>query len=204
MIKEYTIKNGDNLTRIAKRNGTTVNELARLNGIDDPDKIFVGDNLKVPDVQAMQQAAAVKQLLQQMQPPQGQTGMPAGLPAPNGQGAQPNQRGPMPGMFNPQQDAIESVAPEAMMMGAPGMIRGVGTTAMGGLGAMARGMPPAMAKAGRIQPPHGYSNIVPMGNSGAFNSSMAQGILNSKGGGLPQGAVDMQTLLKMLRSRGNQ
>ena len=43
----YTIKYGDNLTRIAKRYGTTVNAIARLNNIPDPDKIQAGKRIRV-------------------------------------------------------------------------------------------------------------------------------------------------------------
>ncbi|HEY9899997.1 MAG TPA: glucosaminidase domain-containing protein [Pantanalinema sp.] len=44
----YTIRTGDNLDSIAKRFGTTVKSLARLNGIRDPQKIRAGDDLKLP------------------------------------------------------------------------------------------------------------------------------------------------------------
>lgn len=43
----YTIKYGDNLTKIAKRFGTTVNTIARLNNIPDPDKIQAGKRIRV-------------------------------------------------------------------------------------------------------------------------------------------------------------
>lgn len=43
----YKVKWGDNLTWIAKRFNTTVGEIVRLNGIEDPDMIFVGQVLKV-------------------------------------------------------------------------------------------------------------------------------------------------------------
>ena len=43
----YTIKYGDNLTKIAKRFGTTVNAIARLNNIPDPDKIQAGKRIRV-------------------------------------------------------------------------------------------------------------------------------------------------------------
>ena len=43
----YTIKYGDNLTKIAKRFGTTVNAIARLNNIPNPDKIQAGKRIRV-------------------------------------------------------------------------------------------------------------------------------------------------------------
>jgi LysM repeat protein len=38
---------GDNLTRIASRNGTTVAELVRINGIKNANQINVGQVLKI-------------------------------------------------------------------------------------------------------------------------------------------------------------
>ena len=43
----YTIKYGDNLTKIAKRFGTSVNAITRLNNIPDPDKIQAGKRIRV-------------------------------------------------------------------------------------------------------------------------------------------------------------
>jgi murein DD-endopeptidase MepM/ murein hydrolase activator NlpD len=45
--KTYTVVKGDNLTKIAKANGTTVAELVKLNGIKDKNKISIGQVLKV-------------------------------------------------------------------------------------------------------------------------------------------------------------
>ena len=44
----YVVKRGDNLTVIAKKNGTTVAVLTRMNGIKNPNKIYVGQKLQVP------------------------------------------------------------------------------------------------------------------------------------------------------------
>jgi LysM repeat protein len=44
----YVVKRGDTLSAIAKQNGTTVAVLARLNGIVNPNKIYVGQKIKVP------------------------------------------------------------------------------------------------------------------------------------------------------------
>ena len=45
----YVIQPGDTLSGIAARYGTTVAELTRLNGISDPDRIYAGNTLKVPE-----------------------------------------------------------------------------------------------------------------------------------------------------------
>lgn len=43
----YTVKKGDNLTKIAKAHGTTVAALVKLNGIKDKNVISIGQVLKV-------------------------------------------------------------------------------------------------------------------------------------------------------------
>lgn len=83
----YNIKNGDNLTRLAKRFGTTVSELAQANNITDPDKIFVGDTIEVPDQQAGQLQELVKSLLGQ----QMMGGSPPQVPSPEMMGGPPPQ-----------------------------------------------------------------------------------------------------------------
>lgn len=45
----YTVRSGDTLGRIAQRFGAGGEELARANGIEDPDRIFPGQTLKIPD-----------------------------------------------------------------------------------------------------------------------------------------------------------
>lgn len=44
----YTVKPGDSLYKIAKDHGTTVNDLARLNGIAFPNDIYAGQSIKIP------------------------------------------------------------------------------------------------------------------------------------------------------------
>jgi LysM repeat protein len=46
--KTYTIVSGDTLGKIANRFGTTYQEIARINGIPDPNKIQVGQVIKIP------------------------------------------------------------------------------------------------------------------------------------------------------------
>ncbi|MCX4364713.1 MAG: LysM peptidoglycan-binding domain-containing protein [Bacilli bacterium] len=45
----YTVKGGDTLSAIAKENGTTVEELVSANNITDPNKIYVGQEIVVPN-----------------------------------------------------------------------------------------------------------------------------------------------------------
>ena len=59
----YTIKPGDTLSKIAQANGTTVSELASLNGISNPNLIYAGNTIKLPgaDNNASQPAATTPQ-----------------------------------------------------------------------------------------------------------------------------------------------
>ena len=43
----YTVKKGDNLTKIAKKYGTTVNQLVAWNNIANPNLIYPGQKLRV-------------------------------------------------------------------------------------------------------------------------------------------------------------
>src|SRR5690606_23634119 len=43
----YTVKKGDTLSHIAKRFGTTVDNLVKLNNIKNPNLIYVGQKLKI-------------------------------------------------------------------------------------------------------------------------------------------------------------
>lgn len=45
---EYVIQKGDNLTKIANKFNTTVDELVKLNNIKNPDLIYAGDTIKIP------------------------------------------------------------------------------------------------------------------------------------------------------------
>lgn len=44
----YAVASGDTLSAIARRNGTTTQELARINAIKDPNKLRVGQKLRLP------------------------------------------------------------------------------------------------------------------------------------------------------------
>jgi lysozyme len=43
----YTVTKGDTLSFIAKKHQTTVKSLVSLNGIKDPDKIYIGQKLRL-------------------------------------------------------------------------------------------------------------------------------------------------------------
>ena len=45
----YVIQPGDTLSEIALRYGTTISTLTQLNGISNPDKIYAGNTIKVPE-----------------------------------------------------------------------------------------------------------------------------------------------------------
>lgn len=45
--KTYTVKSGDTLSGIASKYGTTYQKLAQINGISDPNKIYVGQQIKI-------------------------------------------------------------------------------------------------------------------------------------------------------------
>lgn len=48
----HVVLSGETLSGIAQKYGTTYQEIAKLNGISDPNKISVGQNLKIPGVPA--------------------------------------------------------------------------------------------------------------------------------------------------------
>ena len=57
MATTITIQKGDTLSALAKKHGTTVNELASLNNIANPNKISAGKTLQLPGAQAAAPAA---------------------------------------------------------------------------------------------------------------------------------------------------
>lgn len=50
---------GDTLSEIANKHGTDHHTLAKLNGIENPDLIYTGQNLKVPSQPALGGAAGL-------------------------------------------------------------------------------------------------------------------------------------------------
>ena len=53
LVNDYTIQQGDTLTKIAKENETTVEDLARLNKIENVDKIYANDVIKLSSSPAL-------------------------------------------------------------------------------------------------------------------------------------------------------
>ena len=47
-FEEYTVQQGDSLSSIAQQFGTTADEIARINGLTDPNTLNVGQKLQVP------------------------------------------------------------------------------------------------------------------------------------------------------------
>jgi len=177
-IKSYTIRKGDTLSAIAKRYETTVNHLARMNNIADPDKLFAGDELNVPDVIRRKVTKTMADLF-----PSQEFDFDA-LPK---QTMAPSMPNVMPSL---QQQALQPSSPETALMGLPGL----GKAAMGGLTGMAKAMPP-MAKAGRLPPPQGFNNVLPMGNNMAMNRNMTQAITNN----VPNPLAQMRNIPTWLR-----
>tara|TARA_R100000951_G_scaffold11115_3_gene9243 strand:+ start:1660 stop:3174 length:1515 start_codon:yes stop_codon:yes gene_type:complete len=54
--KEYKIKGGDTLSAISRREGVSVDDLVKINGIEDKDKIFAGDSIIIPKPEEVEQA----------------------------------------------------------------------------------------------------------------------------------------------------
>ena len=52
--KEYTIKRGDTLSEIAQREGVTVEDLVKINKIEDKDRIYTGETLIIPPPQEIE------------------------------------------------------------------------------------------------------------------------------------------------------
>ena len=48
-MANYKIKQGDTLSSIAKANGTTIQEISKLNGISNPNVIYAGTTIQLPD-----------------------------------------------------------------------------------------------------------------------------------------------------------
>ena len=44
----YVVKDGDTLWKIAKKYGSTVDDIVRVNGIENPDKINIGEKIYIP------------------------------------------------------------------------------------------------------------------------------------------------------------
>jgi hypothetical protein len=146
MFKEYTIKKGDNLTKLSKQFGVDMMDLIKANNIADPDLIYIGDKLMIP----------VKS-----SPTPTQEKVKSYLSKPS-----------LMDTVNVKDfgGEAESIAPETLLMGL-----GVPSAMVGGLTKLAT-MAPKAAKIGRVASPKGWSNVVPVGSNAAMNTGMAQAI----------------------------
>lgn len=168
-MADYVIQRGDTLSAIAQRLGTTVQALAQMNGISNPDLIRAGATLRVPDAPGATPAAA----------PQQAAARPATAPAPT-TGAMPRPRpqqvaamdpmaAPLP-QPNPSRPAPPLPPQNPVRPGVPGppMDRGAPMQVGGNI-------PGYMPAGGRVPPPPGpvpttmqwTQNRPPMGSIGA-------------------------------------
>ena len=62
----YTVQKGDTLSAIAKKNGTTVDEIVSKNGIQDANKISIGQNLTINETteESLHKVKILKQPIQ--------------------------------------------------------------------------------------------------------------------------------------------
>lgn len=153
-VVSIPIQPGDTLSAIAKRFGTTVSTLQYMNGIKNPDEIFAGKNITVPNPQHR----AIPQVPQLMQ---GMTN---------------------PSMNLQEQGGLESVAPiEELMGGLPARGAAAAGALLGG-GVLSKLIPrtPRQTPAGRVDfssPnfPGALSNVMPVSNNPVGNAKMMLG-----------------------------
>lgn len=62
-MTNYTINTGDTLSKIAKSHNTTVQELARLNNINNVNSIFAGQNLTLPETQTSEKTYTLPEVV---------------------------------------------------------------------------------------------------------------------------------------------
>jgi len=96
-MADYVIRSGDTLSQIAQRLGTTVQALAQMNGISNPDLIRAGATLRVPDASGASPQAAAR---------------PAGAPAPT-TGAVPRPRPQQVAAMDPMAAPLPNARPAA-------------------------------------------------------------------------------------------
>jgi len=68
-MAEYKVKRGDNLSKIAKQHGIDLNQLLSMNPLykSEPDRLGVGDILRVPDAEGISQRPIVSSLSSEAQ-----------------------------------------------------------------------------------------------------------------------------------------
>lgn len=191
-MPKYTIQNGDTMTGLAKKFGVSVSELAKANDIEDPDKIYIGDALSVPDPRQHQQSgprnqeelqALLKQLSSETGTPVDELmkGVQAGMQGAPRPGVQQPQGAPQGGLGamqqRPQMPQQGMQRPQMPPQGAP---QGMPPQAMGG---QAPSAPPG---AGQM-PPQGMMRGQPMPQG----QMPPQGQMRGQGQGMQQGPLGM-------------
>jgi len=180
-MMRYTIKRGDTLWDLARKHGTTVDELMRMNPhIQDRNKIYAGRAINLPDAPGVP-AAAAGSSPSQVSSPQTSTANsgipPAGAPLeglirppmfPGAEPVPPNQV---------QQDAAAAAQGMDPGMMDPTALMGLGGTIAAGaitkaIPALARAMPAAQPTAGMVAPT--ASNVAALpGSQGAAKAMLA-------------------------------
>lgn len=94
---DYTVARGDTLSRIAARNGTTVANISRENGIRNPDVIRAGQTIRIPSQAPRAPVAAPKPPVASPRPV---AQVPAQRPAPTPKPAPASPRAAFPGTNN--------------------------------------------------------------------------------------------------------
>lgn len=179
----YTVKSGDTLWDLARKNNTTVDELLRMNPhISDRNKIYAGRSINLPDAPMAYKAAA-------------SGSSPVAVSSPDGQAANLAQDGTIrPPLFpeamaNPQpQNPVQQDAQAASQGMDAGMMDPTQFALLGGtvaanaitkaIPALAKAAPAALPQAGQVAIGAG-SNVMPIqGAQGAaaamLNSTEAQ------------------------------
>lgn len=174
-MAKYTIKSGDTLWALARRHGTTVDELMRLNPqIKDRNKIYAGRSLELPDNFSPKAGQASSSL---PAPATNQAPAPAGTGIP-----QPQPLPVRPPMFSDMPSAVENPVTQDARMAAQGMDPGVmdptqlpflvNPTTLTALASMA---PAALPTAGKVAMGLTGSNVMPVqGSRGVANMLLSQ------------------------------
>ena len=109
-MKTTTIRRGDTLSTLAKKNNTTVAELAKANKIKNPDKIFAGAKLVIPGKQDVFTPGGAKAPQASTKAPQGSTTAPGARPSTPA----PQQTAPRGGdVFDSKQPQAPQKQPQA-------------------------------------------------------------------------------------------
>jgi len=187
----YAVRKGDSISVIARRNNTTVTQLKKLNPeIKNIDRIFPGQEIRLPMPATMGEFSAPAQ-------PDSFTGSPL-MDELSGKMIQSEYWRDR--AWSPDRDAImKQDLMMGMMAGAPmlgAIAPAVGGAVTGGLGSLARMMPPALPPAGRVAMPMSkgavdwpgaaktFSNVrplnIPVGAERAMGASAQEALMHAR------------------------